>query len=132
MNFTNKLNDTLTSLDKLDNLITNDNDKGQLRKHLLSMSDDLAKYRDIHEKNAIFDYKKISYDGDTLILDINTQKSGWVSFIDTWDHNWIVEVNDKPKKINKLFGAYKSVKIESGFSTVKFSYKPFNLNFTKD
>ena len=85
-----------------------------------------------YEKNAIFDYKKISYDGDTLILDINTQKSGWVSFIDTWDHNWIVEVNDKPKKINKLFGAYKSVKIESGFSTVKFSYKPFNLNFTKN
>ncbi len=85
-----------------------------------------------YEKNAIFDYKKISYDGDTLILDINTQKSGWVSFIDTWDHNWIVEVNDKPKKINKLFGAYKSVEIESGFSNVRFSYKPFNLNFTKN
>ena len=55
MNFTNKLNDTLTSLDKLDNLITNDNDKGQLKEHLLSLSDDLAKYKDIQEKNIIFD-----------------------------------------------------------------------------
>ena len=55
MNFTNKLNDTLTSLDKLDNLITNDNDKGQLKEHLLSLSDDLVKYKDIHEKNTIFD-----------------------------------------------------------------------------
>ena len=55
MNFTNKLNDTLTSLDKLDNLITNDNDKGQLKEHLLSLSDDLVKYKDFHEKNTIFD-----------------------------------------------------------------------------
>ena len=55
MNFTNKLNDTLASLDKLDNLITNDNDKGQLKEHLLSLSDDLVKYKDFHEKNTIFD-----------------------------------------------------------------------------
>ena len=55
MNFTNKLNDTLTSLDKLDNLITNDNDKDQLKEHLLSLSDDLAKYKDVHEKNTSFD-----------------------------------------------------------------------------
>ena len=55
MNFTNKLNDTLTSLDKLDNLINNDNNKGQLKNHLLSLSDDLARYKDINEKNTIFD-----------------------------------------------------------------------------
>ena len=59
MNFTNKLNDTLTSLDKLDNLITNDNNKSQLKKHLLSLSDDLAKYKDIHEKNTTFDSNDI-------------------------------------------------------------------------
>ena len=71
MNFTNKLNDTLTSLDKLDNLITNDNDKGQLRKHLLSMSDDLAKYRDIHEKNAIFDSVDIKSNIQDVLKRIN-------------------------------------------------------------
>ena len=71
MNFTNKLNDTLTSLDKLDNLITNDNDKGQLRKHLLSLSDDLAKYRDIHEKNAIFDSVDIKSNIQDVLKRIN-------------------------------------------------------------
>jgi len=71
MNFTNKLNDTLTSLDKLDNMITNDNDKGQLRKHLLSLSDDLAKYRDIHEKNAIFDSVDIKSNIQDVLNRIN-------------------------------------------------------------
>ena len=66
MNFNNILNDTLTSLDKLDNLITNDNDKGELKEHLLSLSDDLAKYKDIHEKNTIFD----SVDIKTNIQDV--------------------------------------------------------------
>ncbi len=55
MNFINKLNDTLTSLDKLDNLINNDINKGHLKKHLLYLSDDLARYKDINEKNTIFD-----------------------------------------------------------------------------
>jgi len=55
MNFTNKLNDTFTSLDKLDNLINNDSNKDNLKKHLLFLSDDLARYKDINEKNIIFD-----------------------------------------------------------------------------
>ena len=71
MNFTNKLNDTLTSLDKLDNLITNDNDKGQLNEHLLSLSDDLAKYKDIHEKNIIFDSVDIKSNIQDVLNRIN-------------------------------------------------------------
>ena len=59
MNFINKLNDTLTSLDKLDKLIINYNDKLQLKKHLLSVSDDLAKYKNMHEKNTILDNDEI-------------------------------------------------------------------------
>ena len=71
MNFTNKLNDTLTSLDKLDNLITNDNNKGQLKKHLLSLSDDLAKYKDVYEKNTIFDNDDIKSNIQYLLKRIN-------------------------------------------------------------
>ena len=71
MNFTNKLNDTLTSLDKLDNLITNDNDKGQLKEHLLSLSDDLAKYKDVHEKNSIFDSDDIKSSIQDVLKRIN-------------------------------------------------------------
>ena len=71
MNFTNKLNDTLTSLDKLDNLITNYNDKGQLKEHLLSLSDDLAKYKDVHEKNTIFDSDDIKSNIQDVLKRIN-------------------------------------------------------------
>ena len=71
MNFTNKLNDTLTSLDKLDNLITNDNDKGQLKEHLLSLSDDLAKYKDVHEKNTNFDSDDIKSNIQDVLKRIN-------------------------------------------------------------
>ena len=71
MNFTNKLNDTLTSLDKLDNLITNDNNKGQLKNHILSLSDDLAKYKDVYEKNTIFDNDDIKSNIQYLLKRIN-------------------------------------------------------------
>ena len=71
MNFTNKLNDTLTSLDKLDNLITNDNDKGQLKEHLLSLSDDLAKYKDVNEKNITFDSDDIKSNIQDVLKRIN-------------------------------------------------------------
>ena len=71
MNFTNKLNDTLTSLDKLDNLITNDNDKGQLKEHLLSLSDDLAKYKDVQEKNTTFEGDDIKSNIQDVLKRIN-------------------------------------------------------------
>ena len=71
MNFTNKLNDTLTSLDKLDNLITNDNNKGQLKEHLLSLSNDLAKYKDIQEKNTTFDSDDIKSNIQDVLKKIN-------------------------------------------------------------
>lgn len=83
------------------------------------------------KENASFDYEIIYYDGDQLIIKLKSTRPGWVSFIDTWDHNWTVYVDDQLKKLDKLFGSYKSVKIESGVSTIKFIYKPFNLNFKK-
>ncbi len=71
MNLTNKLNDTLTSLDKLDNLVTKDNNKGQLKEHLLSLSDDLAKYKDIQKKNTIFDSVDIKSNIQDVLKRIN-------------------------------------------------------------
>ncbi len=71
MNFTNKLNDTLTSLDKLDKLIINYNDKLKLKKHLLSVSDDLAKYKNMHEKNTILDNDEIKLKIQDVLRRIN-------------------------------------------------------------
>ena len=79
-----------------------------------------------------FSYEIIDYNGDKLIIEIQSQNYGWVSFIDTWDHNWKVLVNNKPSKIMKLFDAYKSVEVMPGFSRIEFVYKPFNFNFSKN
>ena len=59
MKHNNKLNDTYALLDKLEKLIIYNNDKSQLKKHLLSVSDDLAKYKDMHEKYIISDKDEI-------------------------------------------------------------------------
>ena len=87
---------------------------------------------EIFENDSNFSYEKKFYTGDELEIDLNSNKNGWLTFVDNWDPNWLVYVNNKKKKIETLFGTYKSVKIDSGFSNVKFSYKPFNLNFIKD
>ena len=79
------------------------------------------------EINSNFSFEVINYNGDELFIEIMTSKSGWVSFIDTWDPDWVVFVNDDKKNINKLFGAYKSIKVESGISKIKFVYKPFKF-----
>ena len=72
----------------------------------------------------------VEYNGDLLVIKVDTSNEGWVSFIDTWDHNWQVYVNGEKRKLMKLFGAYKTIKINPGISTIKFIYKPFNFNLT--
>ncbi len=65
------------------------------------------------------------YDGNNLELEVKSEKDGWLSFIDNWDHGWMAVVNGKKVQIYKLLGSYKSIKIKKGFSKVKFQYKPW-------
>ena len=51
MSFTNKLNDTLELLTKLDEVTTRNTGIGIVKKQLLSLSEDLAKYKDINDKD---------------------------------------------------------------------------------
>ena len=71
MSFINKLNDTFELLNKLDKLITNSNDIGLFKKHLLSVSDDLAKYKDMHEKLIISDNDEIKSKIQDVLRRIN-------------------------------------------------------------
>ena len=54
MSFINKLDDTYDLLNKLDQIIVKDNDNGLIKKQLLSVSEDLASYKDLNEKNTKF------------------------------------------------------------------------------
>jgi hypothetical protein len=96
---------------------------------------DIIRFLDDSKKSEFKDnflFEILSYNGDELILKVQSQNNGWVSFIDTWDNNWNVSVNDKPQKLLKLFNAYKSVEIKPGISKIKFTYRPFNFNFLKN
>ena len=71
MNYISNLNDTFALLDKLEKLTNNYNNKSQLKKHLLSISDDLAKYKVMHEKNIIFDNDEIKSKIQDVLRRIN-------------------------------------------------------------
>ena len=59
MNLINKLDDTYDLLNKLDQIIVKDNDNGLIKKQLLSVSEDLASYKDLNEKNTKFENDEV-------------------------------------------------------------------------
>jgi len=66
----------------------------------------------------------VSYTGDELKWEINTPVEGYLSFIDNWDKDWFVFVDDKQAKLELLFGTFKSVRLTPGRHRVRFSYQP--------
>ena len=59
MSFINNLNNTYELLNKLDNVIMKEADNNLVKKQLLSVTDDLARYKDIDEKNIKYDKDEI-------------------------------------------------------------------------
>ena len=59
MSFINNLNNSFELLNKLDNVIMKNADKNLLKKQLLSVTEDLARYKDIDAKNMKFDKDEI-------------------------------------------------------------------------
>ena len=59
MNFIHKLNNTHELLNKLDDIIIRNTEKNLVKNQLLSLSEDLAKYKEIEEKNTKFENNEI-------------------------------------------------------------------------
>ena len=59
MSFLNNLNETYELLNKLDNVIMKDVDNNLVKKQLLSVTEDLARYKDIDQKHIKFDKDEI-------------------------------------------------------------------------
>ena len=59
MSFLNNLNDTYELLNKLDNVIMKNVDNNLVKKQLLSVTEDLARYKDIDVKNIKFDKHEV-------------------------------------------------------------------------
>ena len=66
MNFINKLNNTHELLNKLDEVIIKNTGKDLLKTQLLSISEDLAKYKDLDENETKFE----SNDTKSKITDV--------------------------------------------------------------
>lgn len=86
--------------------------------------DDSRKY----ESTEIINLNIEKYNGDELICSIDTKENGYCTFIDNWDPDWKITVNGKDENIERLFGTFKSVKIEKGNNIVKFKYSPNYFN----
>ena len=59
MSFLSNLNNTYELLNKLDNIIMKDVDNNLVKKQLLSVTEDLARYKDIDAKNLKFNKDEI-------------------------------------------------------------------------
>ena len=59
MSFLNKLNDTYELLNKFDNVVIGEIDKSLVKKHLLFLSEDLARYKNIDKQNIEFNKDEI-------------------------------------------------------------------------
>ena len=71
MSFLNKLNVTYELLDKLDDIINKKSDNGVLKKQLLSVSDDLSRYKNVDTKNIRFEDKKVKSKITDILNNIN-------------------------------------------------------------
>ena len=90
MSFINKLNDTYELISKLDLDMNRDTDSGLIKKQLLSVSEDLASYKDVNKKLIQLDNNAIN----NKILDVLNRIK-------------IIEINVKNKlKITEKYNSY--------------------------
>jgi hypothetical protein len=69
-------------------------------------------------------FNPIYYDGDQLLIKVEEKTEGYISFIDNWDEGWKVTVDGQTRSVIKLFGTFKSVRLEPGNHFIQFSYLP--------
>ena len=71
MSFLKNLNDTYELLNKLDKVIMKNNDNNLVKKQLLSVTEDLARYKDIDTKNINFEKEEIKSKITNVLKRIN-------------------------------------------------------------
>ena len=71
MSFINNLNNTYELLNKLNDVIMNNVDNNLVKKQLLSVTEDLARYKDIDAKNIKFEKEEIKSKITNVLKRIN-------------------------------------------------------------
>jgi uncharacterized membrane protein YfhO len=63
------------------------------------------------------------YNSDRLAFIIDAPAAGYLSFIDNWFPGWVAYIDGDPVPIERLFGTFKSVAIQSGKHQIEFRYQ---------
>lgn len=94
----------------------------------VEVDDFLTEAKKLRESNlAIF--KVEFYSGEKLKVNVQTQVAGYLAFIDSWDPDWEVWVDGKPRDLRQLFGSFKAVRVFPEDKSVEFVYRPGWLKF---
>ena len=71
MSFIKKLNDTYVLLNNLDDVVIRDMGRDLVKKQLLFVSEDLLRYKDLDQKNTIFENDEVKLKINQILNRIN-------------------------------------------------------------
>ena len=80
----------------------------------------------VKEKNkVIITIDRKAYNGDEIVINLNSDIIGYLTFVDNWSPGWKVYVNNQERQVDKVLNAYKSIKVNAGSHKIKFKYDPW-------
>jgi hypothetical protein len=68
--------------------------------------------------------KVLDYNGDLLLVQIDTPQAGYLHFIDNWAEGWQARLDGRPVEIERLFGVFKSAPVPAGEHILEMMYCP--------
>lgn len=78
-------------------------------------------HRDAHAQVRI-----ISYANTEVVIEVVSERAGFVLLNDVWHPWWTATVNDEESEILKANVLFRAVQVEAGRSIVKFTFRPFD------
>ena len=78
------------------------------------------------ESRFVRDLQVKYYNGEILRLALSNTEPLYISFIDNWDPDWRATVNGRHQPLERLFGTFKSLRIQAGTHDIVFYYNPFS------
>lgn len=108
--------------------LENNNDKIFFTKKIdhLSVENFVDDVYMVKEKNkVIITIDRKAYNGDEIVINLNSDIIGYLTFVDNWSPGWKVYVNNQERQVDKVLNAYKSIKVNAGSHKIKFKYDPW-------